>query len=95
MHQDRHVARDISYSFSARTRGGRAMIRTMENLTGRIRLIKRADTLVRVVVGQPLGRDELDRRARDGKSLMAFLRRKTYELSPRPINPADTGFEFQ
>jgi len=56
---------------------------------------KRVDTSVRVVVGAPLGRDELDSRARDGKSLMAFLRRKTYELSPRPINPADTGFEFE
>lgn len=42
MRQDRHIARDISYSFSAQTRGGRAMIRTMENLTGRIGLIKRA-----------------------------------------------------
>src|SRR6056297_2201622 len=42
MRQDRHVARDISYSYSAQTKGGRAMIRTMENLTGRIRLIKRA-----------------------------------------------------
>jgi len=40
---DRHVARDISYAFSAQTRGGRAMIRTMENLTGRIGLIKRAE----------------------------------------------------
>ena len=36
------IARDISYAHSAQTRGGRAMIRTMENLTGRIRLIKRA-----------------------------------------------------
>ncbi len=42
MRQQRHVARDISYAYSAQTRGGRAMIRTMENLTGRIRLIKRA-----------------------------------------------------
>ena len=42
MRQERHVARDISYAYSAQTRGGRAMIRTMENLTGRIRLIKRA-----------------------------------------------------
>lgn len=42
MRQDRHIVRDISYSHAARTRGGRAMIRTMENLTGRIRLIKRA-----------------------------------------------------
>lgn len=43
MRQDRHIARDISYSHSAQTRGGRAMIRTMENLTGRIALIKRAE----------------------------------------------------
>ena len=38
----RHVVRDISYSHSAATRGGRVMIRLMENSTGRIRLIKRA-----------------------------------------------------
>ena len=42
MRHDRHVASAISYAHSAQTRGGRAMIRTMENLTGRIRLIKRA-----------------------------------------------------
>ena len=40
---ERHVARDISYAHSAATRGGRALIRTMENLSGRMRLIKRAD----------------------------------------------------
>ncbi len=38
----RHIARDISYAHSASTRGGRAMIRVMENVTGRISLIKRA-----------------------------------------------------
>ncbi|MFC3616329.1 lysophospholipid acyltransferase family protein [Lutimaribacter marinistellae] len=38
-----HVARDISYAHSAATKGGRAMIRLMENTTGRMRLIKRAD----------------------------------------------------
>ncbi|MFW2543605.1 lysophospholipid acyltransferase family protein [Primorskyibacter sp. 2E107] len=36
------IARDISYSYSASTRGGRAMIRLMENATGRIGLIRRA-----------------------------------------------------
>ncbi|WP_397542155.1 1-acyl-sn-glycerol-3-phosphate acyltransferase [Roseovarius salis] len=56
---------------------------------------KRVDTSVRVVVGEPLGHDALEARARDSKSLMAFLRHKTYELSPRPINPSDTGFEFE
>ncbi|MDA3858216.1 MAG: lysophospholipid acyltransferase family protein [Roseovarius sp.] len=42
MRPDRQIARDISYAYSAQTKGGRAMIRTMENLTGRIALIKRA-----------------------------------------------------
>ncbi|WP_439110501.1 lysophospholipid acyltransferase family protein [Lentibacter sp.] len=36
------AARDISYSFSATTRSGRALIRVMENTTGRLGLIKRA-----------------------------------------------------
>jgi len=39
---DRHVARDITYAYSASSRGGRAFIRVMENVTGRISLIKRA-----------------------------------------------------
>ncbi|MEM1362747.1 MAG: lysophospholipid acyltransferase family protein [Pseudomonadota bacterium] len=39
---DRHVARDITYASSAATRSGRAMIRVMENATGRLRLIRRA-----------------------------------------------------
>ena len=42
MLDQRHIAREISYAHSAQTRSGRAMIRTMENLTGRMRLIKRA-----------------------------------------------------
>ena len=56
---------------------------------------KRVDTSVRVVVGEPIGREELDARAKESKSLMAFLRQKTYELSPRSINPNDLGFEFE
>ncbi len=38
-----HAAREISYASSAQTRGGRAVIRVLENATGRLRLIKRAD----------------------------------------------------
>lgn len=38
----RHVAREISYSHSAETKAGRALIRSVENLTGRIKLIKQA-----------------------------------------------------
>ncbi|TKZ20933.1 acyltransferase [Shimia litoralis] len=37
-----HAARDISYAQSATTKGGRAVIRMMENATGRVGLIKRA-----------------------------------------------------
>ncbi|MBO9408115.1 lysophospholipid acyltransferase family protein [Shimia sp. R9_1] len=43
MPSKRQVARDISYAYSAQTRSGRAMIRVMENATGRLRLIKRAE----------------------------------------------------
>ncbi|MEM7075909.1 MAG: lysophospholipid acyltransferase family protein [Pseudomonadota bacterium] len=43
MQQDHHVARDISYAYSAQTKGGRAMIRAMETLSGRMRLIRRAE----------------------------------------------------
>jgi putative hemolysin len=35
-------ARDISYATAARTRGGRAVIRAVENATGRLGLIRRA-----------------------------------------------------
>jgi len=37
-----NAARDISYAATAQTRGGRAVIRTLENVTGRLGLIKRA-----------------------------------------------------
>lgn len=56
---------------------------------------KRVDTPVRVVIGEPIGRDKLDPLAKDGKAMMEFLRKATYELSPTPINPDDRGFEFE
>ncbi len=40
--QSARVARDISYASSAATKGGRAMIRVLENTTGRVGLIKLA-----------------------------------------------------
>lgn len=40
---NKQVARDISYAFSASSRSGRAVIRTVENATGRLKLIRRAD----------------------------------------------------
>ena len=38
----RAATKEISYSGSAQTRGGRTLIRVMENATGRLRLIRRA-----------------------------------------------------
>ncbi|MEM1430088.1 MAG: lysophospholipid acyltransferase family protein [Pseudomonadota bacterium] len=40
---NRHVARDISYATSIQSRSGRALVRAVENATGRLGLIKRAD----------------------------------------------------
>lgn len=42
MQPRRQIARDISYAHSAATRPGRALIRLMENTTGRLQLIRRA-----------------------------------------------------
>ncbi len=39
---NRHIARDISYASSAATKSGRAMVRVVENVTGRMGLIRRA-----------------------------------------------------
>ena len=36
------IAREISYASSAATRGGRALVRVLENATGRLGLIRRA-----------------------------------------------------
>jgi putative hemolysin len=52
-----HVAREISYATSAKTRGGRALIRAVENATGRLRLIRRAEGYEREVAA---GRDFWD-----------------------------------
>lgn len=40
---NQEVTRDISYASSAQTRGGRTLIRLLENITGRIGLIRRAE----------------------------------------------------
>jgi putative hemolysin len=38
-----HATREISYASSARSKGGRVLIRVLENATGRLRLIRRAE----------------------------------------------------
>lgn len=43
----RQIARDISYAASARTRPGRAVIRVLENVTGRLSLIRQAEGYAR------------------------------------------------
>ncbi|MEM6738764.1 MAG: lysophospholipid acyltransferase family protein [Pseudomonadota bacterium] len=54
---DRHIARDISYATSVQSRSGRALIRVLENATGRLGLIKRADGYAEEVAA---GRDFWD-----------------------------------
>ena len=56
---------------------------------------KRVDTPVRVVIGEPIGRDILDPLAGQSRKMMDFLRKATYELSPKPLASYDYGFEFE
>ncbi|MBS0122979.1 lysophospholipid acyltransferase family protein [Thetidibacter halocola] len=56
---------------------------------------KRVDTPVRVAIGQPIPRSEIDSRAKDPRSLMDFLRKATYDLSPIPLRSEEFGFEFE
>ncbi|MEO1550349.1 MAG: lysophospholipid acyltransferase family protein, partial [Pseudomonadota bacterium] len=44
-----HVAREISYASSAQTKAGRGVIRSIENLTGRLKLIRMAEGYEREV----------------------------------------------
>lgn len=50
---------------------------------------------VRMVVGQPLNRDELNAYASDPRAMMDFLRESTYRLSPKPLSSIDYGFEYE
>ncbi len=79
LREHRHAARDISYAHSAETRGGRALIRTMENLSGRLRLIKRADGYEDEVA---LGRDFWEVMA-ERYGLTLDVRRGSLENIPR------------
>lgn len=55
----------------------------------------RIDEPVRLVVGAPIARPALDAHRADPKAMMDFLRRATYELSPRPLTSFDNGYEFE
>jgi putative hemolysin len=55
----------------------------------------RVDTPVRVVIGDPIGRDVLDPFATQSKQMMDFLRKATYELNPNPVKSFNFGYEFE
>ena len=55
----------------------------------------RINNPVRVVVGQPIPRAELEPLRNDTRAMMDFLRRKTYALSPGRLDPGQIGFEFE
>ena len=56
---------------------------------------RRVDNPVRVVIGDPIPRDALQQYAADPKSMMDFLRERTYALSPRPLDNVEYGYEFE
>ncbi|WP_428925493.1 lysophospholipid acyltransferase family protein [Marinibacterium sp. SX1] len=56
---------------------------------------KRVDAPVRLVVGKPISREVLNPLAKDSKAMMDFLRKSTYELSPKPLRSDEYGFEFE
>ncbi|AVO39028.1 lysophospholipid acyltransferase family protein [Pukyongiella litopenaei] len=56
---------------------------------------KRVDAPVRVVIGEPIGRDRLEPLAGESRAMMDFLRKVTYELSPKPLKSYGYGYEFE
>lgn len=55
----------------------------------------RMNSPVRVVIGRPVPAETLARFRADPRGMMDFLRKATYELSPKPLNPARLGYEFE
>ena len=55
----------------------------------------RVDSPVRVSIGKPISQHEIKNNSTDAKSMMDFLRRKTYELSPTLLKTFEYGFEFE
>lgn len=55
----------------------------------------RVDQPVRVVVGKPLDAGMLAAEAGDSTAMMDFLRKATYQLSPRPMRSYAYGHEFE
>lgn len=76
---DRRDRSQVSYAKSAQSRSGQAVIKLVENATGRLHLIQRAR----------------DYDAEIAQGMMDFLRNATYGLSPRSIIHSPYGFEFE
>ncbi len=55
----------------------------------------RIDEPVAVVIGEPVNATKLDALKGDPKAMMDFLRKATYQLSPKPFETFDPGFEFE
>lgn len=55
----------------------------------------RVDTPVRIAVGTPIPPERLAPLTGDTRALMAFLRAATYGLSPRPVDAAQLGHEYE
>ncbi len=56
---------------------------------------RRVDEPVRVAIGEPIPREEIDARRGDTRAMMDFLRQRTYALSPKPLKSVAYGFEFE
>jgi len=56
---------------------------------------KRVNKPVEVVIGAPIPEAELAPLRRDPKRMMAFLRQRTYELSPTPLKSFALGAELE
>lgn len=54
----------------------------------------RVDAPVRIVIGRPIPAAQLQALAGEPKAMMDFLRKATYELSPRPLKSYGYGFDF-
>jgi putative hemolysin len=56
---------------------------------------RQAGKPVRIVIGTPIPRAELDKYRSAPKAMMDFLRQSTYDLSPTPLGHVPHGFEFE
>ncbi len=55
---------------------------------------RRINSPVRVAIGEPLDNSALSTYAKDPAAMMDFLRTKTYDLSSKPINTEEYGYDF-